>query len=75
MNYKRYESLVNELIAKGVNFELDVFCRNSHENTDVDWSELASNYGYRKPKNGYFSRGGHFYLLLQKVYNKMESAK
>lgn len=68
---EKYKDLVLNLTAQGVNLTLDVWHRNSRENYDTDWNELAKKYGYRKPKNGYFSTGGHFYILLQRVYNKI----
>ena len=57
----KYTLLVKELTA------LDTFCRDR----SVDWEQLAKTYGYRKPKTAYFSRGGCFYALLLKVYNKI----
>lgn len=68
---KKYGDLVAELVAKGVNFEADVFCRTR----EIDWDGLAERYGYIRPKTAYFSRGGCFYLLLQKVYKKMNTNK
>lgn len=68
MNTNKYMPLIIDLIMKGVNFEKDVFLKNSGENWGVDWNEIASNYGYRKPKDGYFSKGGHFYMMLQRIY-------
>lgn len=65
MKASKYEKLVKDLVSQGVNFDLDVFNRNSRQNYGIDWNELAKEYGYRKPKNGYFCRGGHFYMLLQ----------
>lgn len=63
----KYGDLVAELVAKGVNFDTDVFCRTR----EIDWCCLAQKYGYRRPKTSYFGSGGCFYLLLQKVYRKM----
>lgn len=71
MKASKYEKLVNDLVSQGVNFDLDVWNRNSRQNYGVDWNELAKEYGYRKPKNGYFCRGGHFYMLLQRVYRTL----
>lgn len=63
----KYTLLVKELTAQGVDFSKDTFCRDR----SVDWEQLAKDYGYRKPKTAYFSRGGCFYALLQRVYNKI----
>lgn len=67
----RYETLVKELCAAGVDFTADPFNRDR----GTDWEQLAKEYGYRRPKTAYFSRGGCFYMLLQKVYNKMNRNK
>lgn len=70
---EKYRDLVISLKSKGVNFDLDVWNCNSGENYDVDWNELAAVYGYRRPKNAYFSKGRCFYMLLQRVYGKLKS--
>ena len=72
MIINKYRLLVVDLVAKGVDFTQDAFNRNSGKNYGVDWNQLATDYGYRKPKNGYFSKGGHFYQLLQRVYNQIK---
>ena len=68
---EKYKGLVISLTAKGVDFTKDVWQRNSGANYETDWNELAKVYGYRRPKTAYFSNGGCFYMLLQKVYNKI----
>ena len=73
MNINKYKSLVVSLVANGVDFSQDTFNRNSGSNYEIDWNQIATDYGYRKPKNGYFSKGGHFYELLKRVYNKIKS--
>lgn len=73
MNINKYKDLVINLVASGADFSKDVFCRNSGANSGFDWNQLATDYGYRKPKDGYFCKGGHFYQLLQRVYNKLKS--
>lgn len=69
----KYRSLVVSLVAKGINFDLDVWNRNSRENSEQDWNELAKVYGYRRPKTAYFSNGWCFYQLLQRVYNRIKA--
>lgn len=75
MNTNKYKPLVTDLVSKGVDFTQETFNRNSGANYGIDWNQLATDYGYRKPKNGYFSKGGHFYQLLQRVYNKLNESK
>lgn len=65
---EKYKDLLIDLVEKGVNFDQDVFLRNSGNNWGFDWAELAKKYGYRKPKGGYFATGGHFYMLLRRVF-------
>ena len=64
----KYESLVKTLVAEGVDFSRDVWSLRSDELRD--FNEFAKKFGYKKPLQ--HSRGFGFYLLLQKVYNKME---
>ena len=68
MVQSKYEPLVKQLVADGMNFGRDVWSLRTDELTK--FGELAKKYGYKKPL--LHSRGFGFYLLLQKVYNKME---
>ena len=59
---------MKQLVSEGMNFGRDVWSLRTDELTE--FVELAKKYGYKKPL--LHSRGFGFYLLLQKVYNKME---
>ncbi len=67
MNINKYTDLVLKLVADGVDFSRDVMLLNHCELTK--YNELAKVYGYKKPV--LHSRGFGFYMLLQKIYNKM----
>lgn len=71
MVQSKYEPLVKQLVADGMNFGRDVWSLRTDELTE--FGELAKKYGYKKPL--LHSIGFGFYLLLQKVYNKMEDKK
>ena len=63
----KYEPLVKTLVANGIDLTRDVWSLSYSELGD--FSDLAKKYGYKKPLQ--HSRGFGFYLLLQKVYEKM----
>jgi len=63
----KYEPLVKELVANGVDFSRDVCWLNHCELTR--YSELAKQYGYKKPL--LHSRGYSFYQLLQRVQKSL----
>lgn len=71
MVQSKYEPLVKTLVSEGMNFRRDVWQLRSDELTE--FGELAKKHGYKKPLQ--HSRGFGFYLLLQKVYNKMENKR
>lgn len=60
------QMIICELIGKGFDFEKDVFTLSFQESAIL--SEYAKEVKYKKPKNGYFSTGKHFYLHLQKIF-------
>ena len=68
MNTNKYKNLVVSLVANGVDFSKDVLLLDHSELTK--YSDLAREYGYKKPL--LHSRGFGFYMLLQKVYNKLK---
>ena len=72
MNTNKYKYIFKHLVENGADFSKDVFCRNSGVNSKFNFDTLATECGYRKPKNGYFCKGGHFYQLLPRVYNKLK---
>ena len=68
MNTNKYKDLVLNLVGSGVDFSRDVWQLSNSELTK--YSDLAKSYGYKKPV--LHSRGFGFYMLLQKVYNKLK---
>lgn len=69
MNTNKYKDLILNLVSSGVDFSRDVWQLSNSELTK--YSDLAKSYGYKKPV--LHSRGFGFYMLLQKVYNKLKS--
>ena len=69
MNTNKYKNLVVSLVASGVDFSKDVWLLDHSELTK--YSDLAREYGYKKPL--LHSRGFGFYMLLQRVYNKIHT--
>lgn len=69
MNTNKYKDLILNLVGSGVDFSRDVWQLSNSELTK--YSDLAKSYGYKKPV--LHSRGFGFYMLLQKVYNKLKS--
>jgi hypothetical protein len=63
----KYEPLIKDLISRGVDFSRDVW-QLTYSELDM-YSELAKKYGYKKPV--LHTRGFGFYMLLQKVNEKM----
>lgn len=71
MNISKYKDLVLNLAANG-----ETFTRNACELSHCEltkYSDLAKSYGYKKPV--LHSRGFGFYMLLQRVYNKLQTLK
>ncbi len=64
----KYEPLVKELVANGVDFSRDAMMLSHSELTE--YSELAKKYGYKKPL--LHSRGFGFYEMLRRVNSKMQ---
>ena len=64
----KYELLVKELVANGVDFSRDAMMLNHSELTE--YSELAKKYGYKKPL--LHGRGFGFYEMLRRVHRKMQ---
>ena len=62
--------LINELKAQGFDFGKSVF-ELSHSERRM-FHDYAIEFKYRKPKNGYHSIGGHFYMHLQKLNAKLK---
>lgn len=60
--------LLNELKSKGFDFSRSVFELSFSERTMLN--DYAKEFRYKKPKNGYHSLGGHFYMHLQKLNQK-----
>lgn len=71
MNINKYKDLVLNLVASGETFTREA-CELSHSEL-TKYHDLAKSYGYKKPL--LHSRGYGFYLLLQRVYNKMQTSK
>ena len=65
MKKAKYELLVAKLVADGVDFSREAMLLSHSELTM--FSELAREYGYKKPL--LHSRGFGFYELLRRVYN------
>lgn len=63
----KYEPLVKQLAANGVDFSRDV--RVLDDSELQGYHNLSKKYGYKKPL--LHSRGYGFYQLLQKVYKKL----
>lgn len=61
-----YESALQEAIAMGVNFERDFHAQSIGGEMD----ELATKYGYRKPKSASGSKGRMFFQKLQRMDSK-----
>lgn len=61
--------LLNELKSKGFDFSRSVFELSFSERTMLN--DYAKEFRYKKPKNGYHSLGGHFYMHLQKLNQKL----
>lgn len=68
MNQGSKTMLINELKAQGFDFEKNVFELSHSERTM--FNDYAKEFRYKKPKNGYHSLGGHFYMHLQKLNQK-----
>lgn len=60
--------IISELIAKGLDFNKDVFQSSGTEKTML--ADYAKECKYRRPKTSYFGLGGSFFLHLQKIYQK-----
>lgn len=69
MNRSSKTMLINELKSKGLDFDKSVFELSFSERTMLN--DYAKEFRYRKPKNGYHSLGGHFYMHLQKLNQKL----
>ena len=68
MNINKYKDLVSYLVTvEKVDFSRDVMLLTHTELTK--YHNLAKVYGYKKPVM--HSRGFGFYMLLQRIYNKM----
>lgn len=68
MNTNKYKDLILNLVGSGVDFSRDAWLLSGSELTK--YSDLAKSYGYKKPLLN--SRGFGFYVLLQKVYDRLK---
>lgn len=66
----KYEPLVKQLVAEGVDFSRDVWTLRHSELSD--YREMAKKYRYCG--TALHSRGFSFYILLQNVYRKLNNA-
>lgn len=70
-NGAKYEILVKSLINDGEDLTKEFQILSYSELTK--FSDLAKVWGYKRSKFAYHSTGSCFYVLLQRVYNRMKS--